>query len=192
MRNPWVRAKCAVILVRMHHSIVIRDAHPDEFAEILRINAESSPGVTRLAMADIASLIPVATLCWVAVAERNVAGYLIAFVASARYEGEEFTWFRNRIQDFVYVDQLALARSYRRRGIGNTLYSTLERWAAEHSCRSLSCEVNIDPPNPASMAFHASYGFVEIGRMHTADGRQVSLLQKEVEALSALHAGPNG
>jgi uncharacterized protein len=164
----------------MDNVIAIRAAHPDEFPEILRINRESSPGVTRLTAAGIASLLTGGALAWVAVADRNIAGYLIAFLGSDSYDGEEFTWFRQRRQDFVYVDQLALAPSYRRRGVGSALYSKLERWTAGQSCRSLNCEVNIEPPNPASMAFHSSYGFVEIGRMHTSDGRHVALLQKDI------------
>jgi uncharacterized protein len=164
----------------MHHDIVIRDARLAEFPEILRINAESSPGVTRLTGSDITSLTGTGALAWVAVADRKVAGYLIAFLSSASYDGEEFIWFSKQMRDFVYIDQLALARSYRRRGIGRALYTALERWAVGLSCRSLSCEVNINPPNPVSLAFHASYGFAEISRMHTADGRHVALLKKEL------------
>jgi len=119
---------------------------------------------------------------WVAVTDRDIAGYLIAFLGSASYGGEEFAWFKQRTQNFVYVDQVALARSYRGRGIGSVLYSELERWGSRQQCESLSCEVNLDPPNPASMAFHMSYGFIQIGRMHTSDGRHVALLQKAVRS----------
>lgn len=80
----------------------------------------------------------------------------------------------------MYVDQVALAPSYRGRGVGSILYSELERWDVRQLCRSLNCEVNLDPPNPGSLAFHRSYGFIEIGRMHTSAGRHVALLQKEV------------
>jgi len=63
------------------------------------------------------------------------------------------------------------------------LYSELEAVGLQAAMRkSLSCEVNLDPPNPASMAFHMSYGFIQIGRMHTSDGRHVALLQKAVRS----------
>ncbi len=32
------------------------------------------------------------------------------------------------------------------------------------------CEVNLDPPNPASDAFHANMGFVEIGQAAIHNG----------------------
>jgi len=164
----------------MRSPIVIREVRSDDLPEIRRINVESSPGVTRLTVRRIAGLVTEATLAWVAVADRGIAGYLIAFLGSASYGGEEFAWFKRRTRNFVYVDQVALAPPYRGRGIGSMLYSELERWGSRRQCESLSCEVNLDPPNPASMAFHMSYGFIQIGRMHTSDGRHVALLQKEV------------
>jgi predicted GNAT superfamily acetyltransferase len=164
----------------MHNPISIRDVRPDDLPEIVRINGESSPGVTQLTERGIAGLMTEATVAWVAIADRGIAGYLIAFLGSSNYDGEEFSWFKQRRQNFVYVDQVALARSYRGRGIGSMLYSELERWSSGQQCESLNCEVNLDPPNPASMAFHARYGFIQIGRLHTSDGRHVALLQKRV------------
>jgi hypothetical protein len=170
----------AIILGAMHNPISIRDILPGDLQEVLRINEESSPGVSQLTLAGAERLTTDATLAWVAVADQGIAGYLIAFIGSANYAGEEFAWFKERGRDFVYVDQVALAPSYCGRGVGSMLYSELERWGARRLCRSLNCEVNLDPPNPESLAFHRSYGFIEIGRMHTSDRRHVVLLQKQV------------
>jgi len=136
-------AKSAILRSSMRNPIVIREVRPDDLPEILRINVESSPGVTRLTVRGIAGLVTEATLAWVAVTDRDIAGYLIAFLGSASYGGEEFAWFKQRTQNFVYVDQVALARSYRGRGIGSVLYSELERWGSRQQCESLSCEVNL-------------------------------------------------
>jgi predicted GNAT superfamily acetyltransferase len=171
----------------MPNSISIRDIGPCDLQQILRINEESSPRVSPLTAAGIERLIAAATLAWVAVADQGIAGYLVGFSGSAIYAGEEFAWFRQRGREFVYVDQIALAQSCRGRGIGTMLYSKLEWWGGRRQCRSLNCEVNLDPPNPESLEFHASYGFVEIGRMHTSDGRHVALLEKEIR--QALPAG---
>jgi uncharacterized protein len=164
----------------MHNRISVRDIRPGDLQEVLRINKESSPGVSQLTVVGAERLTTDATLAWVAVADQGMAGYLIAFIGSAMYAGEEFAWFKQRGRQFVYVDQVALAPSYRGRGVGSLLYSELERWAARQRCRSLNCEVNLAPPNPGSLAFHRRFGFIEIGRMHTSDGRHVALLQKEV------------
>ncbi len=40
------------------------------------------------------------------------------------------------------------------------------------------CEVNSDPPNPASLAFHAGRGYLDPGHQRTPDGHEVVLLEK--------------
>jgi predicted GNAT superfamily acetyltransferase len=34
----------------------------------------------------------------------------------------------------------------------------------------VTCEVNLDPPNPRSLAFHERLGFREVGRQATKGG----------------------
>ena len=42
----------------------------------------------------------------------------------------------------------------------------------------LACEVNEQPPNPASMAFHERFGFAAVGRQETEGGtKQVALME---------------
>jgi predicted GNAT superfamily acetyltransferase len=67
----------------MHNPISIRDIRPGDLQEVLRINEESSPGVSQLTVAGAERLITDATLAWVAVADQGIAGYLIAFIGSA-------------------------------------------------------------------------------------------------------------
>ncbi len=52
----------------------------------------------------------------------------------------------------------------RKRGLANRLYDDLFRAAAAAGHERVVCEVNSDPPNPASDAFHAALGFGEVGR----------------------------
>jgi predicted GNAT superfamily acetyltransferase len=40
------------------------------------------------------------------------------------------------------------------------------------------CEVNSDPPNPASLAFHAGRGYLIRGHQRMPDGHEVVLLEK--------------
>lgn len=40
--------------------------------------------------------------------------------------------------------------------------------------------MNLRPPNPRSLAFHASQGFVETGQLQVSDGRFGSRVEREL------------
>lgn len=53
--------------------------------------------------------------------------------------------------------------------------------SSEYLDLPVTCEVNIRPPNPESLAFHDRQGFVEVGTQETEDGRKtVSLRAKSL------------
>ena len=71
-----------------------------------------------------------------------------------------------------------VAASERRRGIASALYEAMERTAEDFG--RMVCEVNLTPPNPASLAFHRSRGYVAIGRREATPLKIVSMLSKEL------------
>jgi uncharacterized protein len=161
----------------MPDTLCIREFQAGDLAEVLAINAAASPGVSRLDAVAAANLLATASIAWVAVRDARVAGYLIGLRSSSGYDGEEFQWFQQRRENFVYVDQIAISPAFRGHGIGRRFYQALARWSTDHDCRSIVCEVNRAPPNPASLAFHQRCGFAEVGRLAVADGRYVDLLE---------------
>ena len=166
------------IIVR--YSAHIRPACVEDFAAIYSINSECLPAVALLAAGDLDKLVSSAAVAWVAVADQAVVGYLLAYAPGANYEGEEFGWFRSRGDQFLYVDQIAVALAHRRRGVGAALYDAIEAFAGRERLASIACEVNVQPPNPGSMSFHVGRGFVEAGGIQTRDGRRVALLEKQL------------
>ncbi len=58
------------------------------------------------------------------------------------------------------------------------LYETLFERARAAGQEQVVCEVNADPPNPASDAFHAALGFVEVGSAPLASGKTVRYFQR--------------
>ena len=93
----------------------------------------------------------------------HVDAFLLAFDQDARYDSPNFIWFRARYPRFVYVDRIVVAPSARGRGCARRLYADLFEHAVRARHDRVVCEVNKIPPNPASDAFHAALGFVEIG-----------------------------
>ncbi|MGE3165501.1 MAG: GNAT family N-acetyltransferase [Planctomycetota bacterium] len=154
----------------------MRDAGADDLSPLHLLNQDNRPHVgdvdrTRFDwFAEHACCFRVA---WIG-AER--VGFMIALDPAADYGSENFRWFRDRYDHFVYVDRLAVSEAARRRGVGRALYRDLAEFAAERA-PFVTCEVNLRPPNPTSLAFHHTLGFREVGQQETEGGRyRVSLL----------------
>jgi uncharacterized protein len=88
---------------------------------------------------------------------------LLAFDQDAAYENPNFEWFRDRYKRFIYIDRVVVAPAMRGRGLARALYKALFDRAASLQHAQVVCEINLDPPNPASDAFHASLGFEQVG-----------------------------
>ena len=111
----------------------------------------------------------------------DVAAFLIAFDQDAAYDSPNFLWLRERVRDFVYVDRVVTAPEHRGRGLAAGLYHRLFDQARQAGRRRVVCEVNVEPPNPASDAFHARLGFTEIGRQTHGQGKVVRFLEGHLD-----------
>ena len=149
---------------------------------VLGINAASVPGVATLDESEFARLMVIPNHHLAAEgANQVVVGYALAFNSNAPYDGEEFGFFQQTMaQPFIYIDQVATQLEFRRTGMGSSIYDAIEKGARLSKASALCCEVNINPPNPVSFAFHRSRGFRQSGTLTTTDGRVVALLAKDV------------
>jgi predicted GNAT superfamily acetyltransferase len=93
----------------------------------------------------------------------NIDAFLLAFDQDADYDSPNFLWFRDRRPHFIYVDRIVVAPEARGRGLARRLYDDLFVEARRAGHHQVVCEVNTEPPNPASDAFHLALGFEEIG-----------------------------
>jgi predicted GNAT superfamily acetyltransferase len=96
--------------------------------------------------------------------DHGATAFLIALHQNAPYDNPNFNWFKQRYDSFVYVDRIVVAEVARGQGLARRLYEDLFSGArqAGHDC--VVCEINFDPPNPASDAFHGAMGFVAVGQ----------------------------
>ena len=109
------------------------------------------------------------------------SGFLIALDERAAYPNPNFDWFRARCSRFVYIDRVVVEPARRGQGIAQQLYEDLFVAARASGRRRIVCEVNSDPPNPASDAFHARLGFIIVGTAHLADrGKTVRYFCKDL------------
>jgi uncharacterized protein len=107
-------------------------------------------------------------------------GLLIAFDQDADYDGINFHWFKARYPSFVYVDRVIIGPSLRGKGVGRDYYRRLFDYAKSAGHSHVTCEINIIPPNPVSMAFHDSLGFIEVGTAALENGKSVSYQQMQL------------
>ena len=91
---------------------------------------------------------------------------------AADYDSVNYLWFRERYPAFVYVDRVVVADSARGRGLARALYDDLFVAAKAAGHERIVCEVNSDPPNPASDRFHAALGFVTVGAAAIHGGKK--------------------
>jgi hypothetical protein len=110
-----------------------------------------------------------------------VDAFLIAMDQDSPYQSVNFHWFRQRHERFLYIDRIVTAREARGLGLGKALYADLFACAQEQDYPLVGCEVNFDPPNSVSDAFHKALGFKEAGRASIHDGeKMVRYLEKPV------------
>jgi predicted GNAT superfamily acetyltransferase len=150
-------------------------------AQILAINRAGQPGVAALGSPELARLLSLPHEHLVATCGGDVVGYLLAFHRDAPYDGEEFLTFRQLFSEpYLYVDQIAVGSKVRNRGIGRRLYEDIGSIALRNQVGLVCCEINIVPPNEASLAFHQKLGFTPVTRLLTRDARQVQLLARKL------------
>lgn len=127
---------------------------------LLALNNDHAQELSLLTPARTAELIGMAYLA------RRVGeadAFLLAFDQSSSYDSPNYLWFRARYPRFVYVDRVVVAPARRGQGLGRQLYAELFERARADGHTLVGCEVNRNPPNPISDAFHAVLGFTEVG-----------------------------
>ena len=117
---------------------------------------------------------------WLALAPPDNGALLLVFDQDAAIEGPNFAWYKARHARFLYIDRVVVAPAGRGRGIARRLYETAFAAGAAAGFDFIGCEVNLEPPNPASDAFHARLGFGEVGRARLPSGKLVHYLTRRL------------
>jgi predicted GNAT superfamily acetyltransferase len=162
--------------------VTLRDATPPDFAAVLRLNAESVQYLSPLTAARLALLHGQACYHRVIENENEVQAFLLGFREGSSYDSVNYRWFAQSYERFFYVDRVVVAQGAQGRGLGRLLYHDVFAWAAAQRLPCVTCEIDADPPNPASEGFHDGFGFREIGRQAVpyGGGKTVSLRAVEL------------
>jgi hypothetical protein len=154
----------------------IRAVFAADFESILKLNDAEVQQTSPMDLNRLVALIEMSAYSRVAIADEQVVAFLIALREGALYQNDNYRWFASRFASFLYVDRIVVSSACAGRKIGSKLYDNLFEFARAQGVRTITCEYNIDPPNPASRAFHDKFGFKELGTQWVAGGtKQVSL-----------------
>ena len=152
----------------------LRPATIEDFPALLTLNAEQVRFLSPLDAPRLAHLHAESAWHQVIEDDTGVCAFLLAFAPGADYDSPNYRWFEARAGRLLYVDRVVVAASAQGRGCGRRLYEALFAYARAAGFEAVVCEYDLDPPNPVSAAFHARFGFREIGRQQ-ANGKQVSM-----------------
>lgn len=158
--------------------VAVRSVQSTDLAWILALNKVHEEALSPLNAERLEELVEAAALVRVADAG---AGFVICFDQTAEYDSPNFIWFRERYERFLYVDRIAVDATKGIAGVGKALYSAVAGAAADANYPLICAEVNTDPPNPGSLAFHAKQGFETVGEAHLPErGKSVRYLARPV------------
>ena len=161
------------------------DLRPPTAADLVALvdlNNAAAPAVNRLPAPDLVRLVDAAAWARVVVAGDAVVGGLVALDGPGLdYESENYAWFSDRYDSFLYVDRVVVSTARRGAGIGSGLYRAMLGHAEDVGHRVVCAEVNVRPANPGSLRFHRRHGFQPVGEQDTKGGTvRVRMLAREV------------
>ncbi len=160
----------------------IRNITAADVPALLALNNAEAERVNALTEAALKSLLASAFAARVtADAPGGVLAFLIAFDHATPPQGPNHAWFTARESYFAYIDRVVVAPGARGRGLARALYDDLARIALAEQTNLLTCEVNLDPPNPESLAFHEKLGFAACGEaVDRRTGKRVQYMRKPI------------
>jgi predicted GNAT superfamily acetyltransferase len=161
---------------------LLRPIEPRDLAAVLELNHRNVELLASMDEQRLAQLMTWADRADVIQAQTDdaqtddVAGFVFTFAPGTAYDSENYRWFsEHRGDGFYYLDRIVLADSHRRLGLGRRVYDELEQVAAAYGRMVL--EVNVEPANEPSLAFHYARGYVDVAELGEP-GKRVVLMEK--------------
>ena len=127
------------------------------------LNQENTPEVGSIDdIESFSKLIELSSTSLLAEYENQIIGFIICFRENSIYGSENYKFFNNKKDKFIYIDRVVIKTGFRRMGFGAHIYRLLDELASK-DLLPICCEVNSFPKNEISLNFHTKTGFVEVG-----------------------------
>lgn len=163
--------------------LVLRRLSPVDAPLLVGLNDSAYPAVPITSADSLRQLLEFSDLAAAIERDGDIVGFVVTVGDGAAYDSENYRFFSARGISSRYVDRIVIAESERGSGLGAALYRLVFSAARAEGRVEVTCEVNLDPPNPASLAFHERLGFTSVGTQATKGGTvTVTLLAAPVDA----------
>jgi predicted GNAT superfamily acetyltransferase len=162
----------------MSTAVRLRPLEPPDWEQVLALNEAEVPRVATMDRARAEWIRALSDRFDVIEVDGEFAGSVVTLAPGTVYDSKNYRWFSDRYGErFYYLDRVAVAPDFRRRGVARAVYDELEAVAAAYDRMAL--EVNVIPRNEPSLAFHTARGYAEVGQLGD-DSYRVSLMTKEL------------
>ena len=119
---------------------------------------------------------------------KTVVGFVICFQdnkTSSSFLTEQnhknFIEIQRQMNNFLYIDRIAVHENYRGQNIGKQIYQHVEKFAIVNNIEFLRAEIDLLPKkNEISFKFHEKYGFREFSTKKYSDDYEVSFQKKNL------------
>ncbi|MEO7348492.1 MAG: GNAT family N-acetyltransferase [Terrimesophilobacter sp.] len=155
----------------------LRELSDSDVPTMLALNNSAVPAVPESTEDELMALLRMSSFGFAAVSGDELLGFVLGFEPGVDYASPNYRYFETRGTDYLYVDRIVVAEEARGMRVGQTLYQRVVELAVDHGRDEVTCEVNIEPPNPGSLAFHTRMGFSEIAQQDVGYAR-VALLAR--------------
>ena len=143
---------------------------------IIKLNSENMPAVGGLDEKSFNRFLKCSDYFKLLKYDNQFIGFMIGVLPNRLYNSINYKWFEKKYKSFIYIDRIVLSFSYQNKGFGTLFYDDLKN-CFKNSCDAMACEVNIIPKNYISMKFHKKYGFKEVGKQRTENGKKLVSMQ---------------
>lgn len=161
---------------------IFADVDFSDLKNVWELNQAHLPAVSSVSLNDMEWFKLHASSFQVAYIQDKLAGFIITLEQHVEYPSMNFQWFKERYENFLYIDRIAIADFAQRTGLGTKFYNQAIAWAIQRGLTGICCEYNIRPENIVSKHFHRKLGFQEVGQQDTDGGKKrVSMQYKSLE-----------
>lgn len=112
--------------------------------------------------------------------DQQPAGAIMLMLPGQDYASANYRWFCDRPGSFLYIDRVMVDAAHRGVGVGRALYEDAVDIAVACKAPSITCEINTQPPNPGSFAFHEKLGYRGLLERDSDGGKRVMMMEKRL------------